>query len=171
MAFVPNFNKLYLHVPWIAEFLFKLNNALMRDERNSLSEHFKYRLSFIASRDNECPYCTSHHVGTLKRRWNYTDELLKKVLEFQGPADEREAVAMEFVHQASLDPAAVTDELRARLAKHFTPQEVMEIVVLVGFWKMYNTMHLAMKVPIEDPVMAYKCWVDFEPGQPVPAKG
>src|SRR5262245_10359917 len=53
MGFLPNTLKLYLHVPWIAEFLFRLNNAIMRDERNSLNEQLKYRLAFIASRDNE----------------------------------------------------------------------------------------------------------------------
>ena len=48
----------------------------------------------------------------------------------------------------------MTDELRARLASHFTPQEVMEIVLAIGFWQMYNVMHSAMAVPIEDPVIA-----------------
>lgn len=160
MGFLPNTLKLYLHIPWVAEFLFKLNNAVMRDERGSLSEHFKYRLGLVASRDNECRYCTAHHVLTLKRRWGYDDEGVEKVLRLEKPADEREAVAMEFVHQASLDPTGVTDEMRRRLAEHFTPQEVMEIVLVVGFWKMYNTMHTAMGAPLEDPVLPYQDWVE-----------
>ncbi len=168
MGFLPNAIKLYLHVPWIAEFLIGLNNALMRDERNALSEHFKYRLSMLASRVNECTYCTAHHAATLKRRWGYGDEGLRQALGQEGPADEREAVAMEFVQQASKDATAVSDELRARLAKHFTPQEVMEIVLVIGFWKMYNTMHSAMNVPIEDPVLGDQCWVK-EPTEPANA--
>ncbi len=164
MGFLPHTLKLYLHVPWIAEYLFRLNNAVMRDERNSLSEHFKYRLSFIISRDNECRYCTAHHALTLRRRWGYDEEELEHVLRLEEPMDEREAVAREFVHQASLDPAGVTDELRARLAEHFTPQEVMEIVLVVGFWKMYNTMHTAMAAPLEDPVLEYRAWVEVQPG-------
>ncbi len=165
MGFLPNTLKLYLHVPWIAEYLFRLNNAVMRDERNSLSEHLKYRLAFVASRDNQCTYCTAHHAATLKRRWNYSDEFIEKVLRQEGPADAREAVAVEFVHQASLDPAGVTDDLRARLAQHFSGQEVMEIVLLVGFWKMYNTMHTAMNVPIEDPVLDFRCYVNVKPAE------
>ncbi len=161
MGFLPNTLKLYLHTPWIAEHIFKLNNAVMRDERNSLSEHLKYRLALLASRDNECPYCTAHNVLTLKRRWEHGDEELEHILNLDEPADEREAVAMEFVHQASLDPAGVTDELRAKLANHFSNQEVMEIVLIVGFWKMYNTMHLAMAAPIEDPALEYRDWVKF----------
>jgi alkylhydroperoxidase family enzyme len=164
MAFLPNAIKLYLHVPWAAEFLFNLNNAIMRDERNGLSEHFKYRLSMLASRENVCAYCTAHHAATLKRRWGYDDKKLQEVLNPEGPVSERDAVAMEFVREASLDATKVSDDLRARLAKHFTPQQVMEIVLVVGFWKMYNTMHNAMNLPIEDPVMAFKCWVDYPTG-------
>ena len=162
MGFLPNTLKLYLHVPWIAEHIFKLNNAVMRDERNALSEHLKYRLSLLASRDNECPYCTSHNVLTLKRRWQYEDADIEDVLHLE-PQDEQEAVAMGFVHQACLDPAGVTNEMRSRLAEHFSPQEVMEIVLIVGFWKMYNTMHLAMAAPIEEPAKEFRHWVNVHP--------
>jgi alkylhydroperoxidase family enzyme len=166
MGFLPNAIKLYLHTPWIAEHLCRLNNALMRDERNGLSEEFKYRVAFVASRANDCPYCVSHQACTLERRWNYAPEKLAATLDPAAPRDAREDVAMEFVLQSSKDPAGVTDELRARLAKHFTPGEVMEIVLLVGFWKMYNLMHVAMAVPIEDPVAGYKDWVKFEAPSP-----
>ena len=161
MTFFPNAIKLYLHIPWIAEFLFNFNNAVMRDERNSLSEHFKYRLSFLSSRENGCAYCTAHHAATLKRRWNYSDKLLADVLGDGEPADDREAVAFEFVREASHNPGGVSDDLRSRLAQHFTPQEVMEIVLVTGFWKMYNMMHVAMAVPIEDPVKEYRRWVEY----------
>jgi AhpD family alkylhydroperoxidase len=165
MGFLPYTLRLYLHVPWAAECLFRLNNGVMRDERSSLSEHLKYRLALVASRDNGCTYCTAHHVATLKRRWGYTDEQVSQVLCLEDPQDEREAVAMEFVHQASLNPAAVTDELRTRLAERFTPQEVMEIVLVAGFWKMYNTMHTAMGVPLEKPVVPYRNFVHIQPGK------
>lgn len=161
MGFLPNTLKLYLHVPWAAEYLFRLNNAIMRDERNALSEHFKYRLSFLASRDNVCKYCTAHTVLVLKNRWGYTEEDLEKILKLEDPVDEREAVAREFVEAASLDPNGVSEDLLARLAELFTPQEVMEIVLVVGFWKMYNTMHSAMRAPLEDPVLSYGHWVDI----------
>lgn len=163
MGFMPNTVKLYLHVPWAAEMLYRLNNAIMRDERSSLSEHFKYRLSIVASRDNECEYCTAHHVGLLKDRWGYEDEKLEKVLKLEDAADEREQAALDFVHQASLDPVGVTAAQRAALAKHFTPQECMEIVLVIGFWKMYNSMHSAMGAPLEDPVVGFAEWVNVPP--------
>jgi uncharacterized peroxidase-related enzyme len=163
MAFLPNAIKLYLHNPWSAEHLMRFNNAVMRSEQGSLPEEFKYRLALVASRDNECTYCTAHHAATLKRRWNYSEDDLDRVLSLDQPANEREAVAFEFVHQASLDPAGVTDDLRRRLAEHYTPSEVMEIVLVMGFWKMYNTMHTAMGVPLEDPVAHEAGWVKVAP--------
>ncbi|WP_432838711.1 carboxymuconolactone decarboxylase family protein [Dactylosporangium sp. CA-092794] len=163
MGFLPNTIKLYLHVPWVAEQLFRLNNAIMRDERNGLSEHLKYRLSIIASRDNDCEYCTAHHVAILKGRWGYAESAVEQILQMEHGQDERERVAVEFVHRASLDPTTVPGELRRRLAELFSPQEVMEIVFVVGFWKMYNTMHSAMAAPLEDPVSQYAGWVHVQP--------
>jgi AhpD family alkylhydroperoxidase len=162
MGFFPNAIKLYLHVPWIAEHMFRMNNGLMRDERNGLDEELKYRLAFVASRTNDCPYCVAHHACTLERRWNYSERQIAATLDPAAPRNEREAVAMEFVRQASKDAAGVTDDLRSRLAQHFKPHEVMEVVLLVGFWKMYNLMHVAMNVPIEDLVTDYKDWVTFD---------
>ncbi|MDQ3782517.1 MAG: hypothetical protein M3349_06220, partial [Actinomycetota bacterium] len=89
MGFLPHTVALYLHVPWAAEYLIRLNNAIMRDERNALSEHFKYRLSFIASRDNECTYCTAHTARVLEGRWQYDEADLEKVLRLEEPRDER----------------------------------------------------------------------------------
>jgi uncharacterized peroxidase-related enzyme len=163
MGFLPHTIKLYIHNPWSAEHLFRLNNAIMRSEQGSLSEQFKYRLALVVSRDNECTYCTAHHITTLKRRWGYSENDLNSLLSLDAPVDEREAVAFEFVHQASLDPTGVSDELRARVAQHFTPGEVMEIVLVMGFWKMYNTMHTAMGVPLEDPVAQEAGWVQVQP--------
>ena len=174
MGFMPNCNKIYMHVPWIAQPLFHLNNAIMRDERNSLSEHLKYRIALAVSRTNECPYCVSHHAGTLQRRWQYDDGEVQNLLHLDQPTDEREAVAMEFATQASLDAGGVDDELRTKLAAAFTPQEVMEIVTLIGFWKMYNMMHAAMALPIEEPVAGLEAWMHVQPAgadrDPVEAK-
>jgi uncharacterized peroxidase-related enzyme len=160
MAFLPNAIKLYLHNPWSAEHLIKLNNAVMRSEQGSLSEEFKYRLAIIASRDNECTYCTAHHAKTLQRRWQYSEGDLQSLLGLDEPRDEREAVAFEFVHQSSLDPAGVTDDLRRRLTEHFTPSEIMEISYVMGFWKMYNVIHSALGIPLEDPVLEEAKWVN-----------
>src|SRR5690348_2503782 len=49
MGFLPHTIRLSLHTPWAAEHLFRLNNAVMRNEQSTLTEEFKYRLALIAS--------------------------------------------------------------------------------------------------------------------------
>ena len=39
----------------------------------------------------------------------------------------------------------------------------MEIVVLIGFRKMYNLMHAAMALPIEDPMAGLEQWMHVQP--------
>lgn len=163
MGFFPNCNKLYMYVPWITEHMFAFNNAIMRDERNAISEHLKYKIAVSVARTHECEYCTSHHAGTLKRRWNYSDDQLEGVLHADEPDNEAEAVAIEYANIASLDPHGVDADLRARLAAHFTPQQVMEIVLCVGFWGMYAALHAAMDLPIEQPVAGLEKWVGTKP--------
>lgn len=163
MGFQPNCNKVYAHVPWMADHMIALNNSIMRDDRNELSEHFKYKLALSVARTHECEYCTSHHSGTLKRRWEYEDSDLETLLHADEPSDEAEAVAIEYANMASLDPNGVSDDLRARLAEHFNPQQVMEIVLCVGFWGMYAAMHAAMKLPIEEPMKGNEQWMHTKP--------
>ena len=91
------------------------------------------------------------------------DDDVHGVLSLDQPTDEREAVAFEFAHQASLDPIGVSDELRRQMAEHFTPSEVIEIAYVIGFWKMYNTIYSALHIPLEDPVLDDARWVNVAP--------
>ncbi|MET7992116.1 hypothetical protein ABZU76_14540 [Amycolatopsis sp. NPDC005232] len=45
------------------------------------------------------------------------------------------------------------------MSEHFTPAQVMEIVLVTGFWKMYNTMHSAMAALLKDAVANFAHWV------------
>ena len=163
MGFQPNCNKLYAHVPWMADHMIRLNNSIMRDDRNSLPEHFKYKIALSVARTHECEYCTSHHASTLQRRWEYGEDDVENLLTGDAITDEAEAAALDYANMASLDPNGVTDEQRAKLAEHFNPQQVMEIVLTVGFWGMYAALHAAMNLPIEDPMKGAEKWVATKP--------
>ena len=36
-----------------------------------------------------------------------------------------------------------------RLKAHLTPAQIIELACVVGFWKMYNTIHDSLRIPIE----------------------
>ena len=162
MGFLPNALRLYLHRPHILKQIIRLNNTVMRHEENVLSEEFKYRMSFIISRNHGCRYCTTHHAMTLKKKFGSSDDDLEQILSLRDPVDEREAMAWEFADAASHGPEHVTDAMRQRLAELFTPEEIIEIAATLGFWAFYNRIHSSLDVPIEEHLLPMSGWIDFQ---------
>jgi len=166
MGFVPNSFRLYLHSPHIFKQVNRLNNTVMRHMANVLPEDFKYRLAFIISRGHKCRYCSAHAADGIKRKWALDDHRLDEILHLENPHDEREEVAWEFVHAASQGPEHVTDDLRRRLAEHFTPEEIIEIACTLGFWAFFNRVHSSLGIPIESHLSAEEHWVDTDVTRP-----
>lgn len=160
MGFLPNALKLYAHRPHILRQIIRLNNTVMRHESNDLSEEFKYRLSFIISRNHGCRYCSAHHANTMKTKFGYDNEELTDILRLNNPRDDRERAAWAFVDAASQGPEHTTDELRSDLTRHFTPEEIVEIATTLGFWAFYNRIHSNLNVPIEEHLLPESGWVD-----------
>lgn len=157
MGFLPNALRFYLHRPEIAAVLWKLNDAVMRDASSTLSQGLKRKLGALASKTNGCKYCTTHHCEILKspagfgaEGWETSDEELGALLDgHPQAANAMEQVCFDFVAAASVDPTDVPDELYARLQQHLTPPQIVELTAVVGFWKMYNAIHDALRIPIE----------------------
>ncbi len=166
MGFVPNSFRLYLHSPHIFRQVNRLNNTVMRHAANVLPEDFKYRLGLLISRNHGCRYCCSHEAHAMKRKWGLDDQRLDEILHLENPHDEREGVAWEFVHAASQGPQHVTDDLRRRLAMHFSPEERVEIACTLGFWAFFNRVHSSLGVPIESHLLDEAHWVDTSATRP-----
>jgi len=157
MGFLPNALKLYMHRPEIAETLWTLNSNVMRDPSSTLDQGLKRRLGAVASKVNGCRYCTSHHCAILKspksagaEGWGLTPEELTDMLRGEGePKNEMQRACFDFVRAASQDPGGVPDEIYERLTAQLTAPQIVELSCVVGFWKMYNTIHEALRVPIE----------------------
>jgi uncharacterized peroxidase-related enzyme len=157
MGFIPNALKLYMHRPEIAETLWKLNSNIMRDPSSTLDQGLKRRLSAICSKTNSCTYCTAHCCGMLKKPvagesegWGMTrDEVMDLVRGDLEPRDEVERVCFDFARAASANPGTVPDEVFDRLRTYLTPPQIIELSCVIGFWKMYNTIHDALRIPIE----------------------
>lgn len=157
MGFLPNALKLYMHRPEIAEVLWKLNDTIMRDESSVLDQQLKRQLALVASKVNGCQYCTTHHCTIVKRPisgldegWGLEQGEVDALLNNQYQAgDEKESICFDFVIAASMDPDNVEDAIYIRLKQHLTPEEIIELASLVGFWKMYNTIHDSLRIPIE----------------------
>ena len=161
MGFLPNALKLYMHRPEILQCMININNAAMRDPSSHLSAELKRRVSLLCSALNHSAYCVAHNAGTMKKGaegdgegWGYSAADVAKVLEpDNNELDEIEAACMDYARAATLDPSDVPQEVVLKLAEVLTPPQVVELACVVGFWKMYNTIHESLYVPLEDELL------------------
>ena len=158
MGFFPNALKLYLHRPEILECLIRLNNVTMRDESSHLDQELKRKVSIVCSALNQSAYCVAHNAAILRKGadgggegWNYTDEDVARILDpDHEDVDQVEAACMDYARAASTDASEVPQEIVSRLSEMLTPPQVVELACVVGFWKMYNTIHESLYIPLED---------------------
>ena len=157
MGFLPNALKLYMHRPEIAEVLWQLNDRVMRHSSSTLDQKLKRQLGTLASKLNGCNYCTSHNAKSLQNAsgqavegWGYSDEDLDDLLSGEWrPEGDLELACFDFVTEATMDAENVSEETYAQLKEHLTPGQIVELAGVVGFWKLYNTIHLSLQIPLE----------------------
>lgn len=162
MGFLPNALKLYMHRPEIAEVLWELNDRVMRDESSVLDQLLKRKCALIASKVNGCQYCTTHHCTIVKRPavgldegWGLEQEEVDALLNQEyGDVDEEQLACLDFVAAASLEPGDVSEDIYLRLKRYLSPEGIVELALLVGFWKMYNTIHDSLRIPVEQSLVA-----------------
>ena len=168
MGFLPNALKLYMHRPEISAPLWTLNSKIMRDKTSTLDQNLKRRLAAVICKVNGCTYCTAHScamltkpVGIGPEGWGMDDNEVIAMLRPEGLAhNEMEQVCFDFAAAASHSPQTVPDEIYDRLVTHLTPPQVMELACVVGFWKMYNTIHDALRIPIEGHLVEESAYID-----------
>ena len=168
MGFMPNALRLYMHRPEILACLIRLNNTVMRDPSSALDAGLKRRISAICSYLNKSAYCVAHNTNTLKAEsggegegWAFTDEDIVKLLDqAYAPDDPAERAAIDYARAATVDHSNVPRKVLDRLAETMTPPQVVELACVVGFWKMYNSVHEAMHVPVEEALLGNVAFLD-----------
>ena len=95
--------------------------------------------------------------------WGWSDEEVRALLDpgFE-PDDPVEAACFAFARAATRDPSDVPQAVIARLTEALTPPQVIELACVVGFWRMYNSIHESLYVPVEDELLGGR---DFNPDE------
>ena len=75
--------------------------------------------------------------------------------------DDFEKACLDYVEAASSDPTSVPQSVLDNLKKELTPAQIIELACVVGFWKMYNTIHDSLHVPLEEDLLAESGYVDL----------
>jgi uncharacterized peroxidase-related enzyme len=150
MGFIPHSVLIMAHKPKMVQAFQQLSAAIW-DPESAVPVPFKRLLAHVASRSAGCQYCMAHtaegavKLGIEQRKldavWDF------KVSPLFTPA---ERAALDVAVGAGCVPNAVTDGMFLELRKHWTEEQIVEIVGLIALFGFLNRWNDTMATPLED---------------------
>lgn len=150
LGVVPNSVLTMQRRPKIARAFTELNKAVMENGGRVTAEQ-KRLIGYVASHAAGCRYCEAHTILAAER-FGATPERLASVWEYQTSPHftEAERAAFDFALAAACLPNAVTPEIQTNLRKHWTDDEIVEIVGVVALFGFLNRWNDSMATTLED---------------------
>lgn len=149
LGFTPNSVLTMQRKPKLVKAFAQLNAAVM-DPSGEVDLGLRRLIGHLASKASGCLYCQAH---TLLGAHNFgvTEEKLAAVWTYASsplytPA---ERVALDFALAAASQPNAVTDELFARLQRHWSEAQIVEILGVVAMFGFLNRWNDSMATTLE----------------------
>ena len=119
------------------------------DTAMTLDNTFKVKLFWVTSRTNNCYYCLGHQEHKLAGAGVSDDDIAALDGDWAGfPANEKAALA--FTRKLTFRPDTVGPADIADLTKHYTPTQVLEILVTVAGYNSTNRWTDGLNIPAED---------------------
>ena len=150
MGFIPNSYLIMARKPKMVQGFQAFSSAIW-DPQSKVPLAFKRLMAHVASRSAGCQYCMAHtgegavKLGVEQRKldavWDY------KTSPLFTPA---ERAALDVAVAAGCVPNAVTDEMFLQLRKHWSEEQIVEIVGLIALFGFLNRWNDTMATPLED---------------------
>jgi uncharacterized peroxidase-related enzyme len=154
LGFAPNSVLTMQRRPEIAKAFINLNKAVMANAGRVTSEQ-KRLIGLIASQTAGCNYCQAH-TALAAQRYGASDARIAEVWNYQEsplftPA---EKAALAFAQAAAAIPNRVDAKVAAELKRHWTDEEIVEILGVVSLFGYLNRWNDAMATSIEPGAVA-----------------
>jgi uncharacterized peroxidase-related enzyme len=150
MGFIPNSVLIMQRKPKMVQAFTQMSAAIW-DPQGQVDLRLKRLISHVASRAAGCRYCMAHtadgaaKLGVDQQKldavWNYQSSPLFS-------AAERAALDVAVV--ASSVPNAVTDEMFLELRKHWSDEQIVEIVGVIAMFGFLNRWNDTLATPLEE---------------------
>jgi len=149
LGFPPNSVLTMQRRPAIAKAFIELNKAVMENKGRVTSEQ-KRLIGYIASLTAGCRYCQAH-TARAAERYGGSDARLADIWNYERsdlftPA---EKAAFAFAQAASSVPNAVDAAIGAELRRHWTDDEIVEILGVIALFGYLNRWNDSMATAIE----------------------
>jgi uncharacterized peroxidase-related enzyme len=148
LGFVPNSVLAMLRVSGLAQALGALNGAVMG--QGSVDKGFKRLIAHMASRAAGCQYCMAHTAAGSQIH-GVSPERLDALWTFDHSAlfSDAEKVALELALAAGQVPNAADDALFECLRKHWSEEQILEIVGVVSLFGFLNRWNDTLATSLE----------------------
>lgn len=115
----------------------------------TLDNTFKVKLFWITSRANNCYYCLGHQEQKLLVAGCSDDEIAALDSDWSKATD-KEKAAYAFTKKLTHEPHKITTADLDGMKKHYTPTQVLEIVVTVAGYNSTNRWTDGLNIPAEE---------------------
>lgn len=145
---VPNLLRTLARKPEIMKAARALRAAVLAP--GLVSDELKNMISQIASKGAGCSYCAAH-TATFGIDLGIAPEKASALWDFERSAlfDDAERAALKVALGAAQVPNAVTDEDFDELKNHFTDEQIVELLSVVGVFGFYNRMNDTLATELE----------------------
>ena len=149
LGFPPNSVLTMQRRPEIAKAFTHLNRAVMENGGRVNSEQ-KRLIGHLASANAGCRYCEAHTVLAAKR-FGASDERVAELWNFRASSlfSAAEKAAFEFALAAASIPNAVDETIAAELHRHWSDDEIVEILGVVALFGFLNRWNDSMATTLE----------------------
>ncbi|WP_221174172.1 carboxymuconolactone decarboxylase family protein [Rhodanobacter sp. OR444] len=119
-------------------------------KRSPLSPALRSLVTVRVSQINWCRFCVDVNSATLAKRTGSMEKVLALAdWRHSDLYDDVEAAALEYAEAMTCSDRQVTDELVARLSKHFDDDALVELTGLIAFQNMSSKFNSALDVPAQ----------------------
>jgi uncharacterized peroxidase-related enzyme len=150
LGFIPNSILIMQRKPKLARALTQMTAAVW-DPQGEVDRGFKRIIAHVASRAAGCQYCMAHTAGGALH-FGIEDRKLAAVWEYQTSPlySVAERATLDFAIAAASVPNAVTDDMFAELRKHWSEEQIVEIVAVIALFGFLNRWNDTLATPLED---------------------
>ncbi len=150
LGFVPNSLLTMQRRPKMVKGFGELTKAVM-DPEGGVDLGFMRLVAHFASRAAGCQYCEAHSLVAAKIH-NIPQEKLDAIWEYHTSPlySEAERAALDFALAAGSVPNAVDAEIFARMRKHWSEDQIVQILGVVCLYGFLNRWNDSMATTLED---------------------
>jgi len=150
LGVIPNSVRTMARRPHIARAFTELNKAVMKCD-GAVTPEFKRLIGYVTSYVSGCRYCQAHTVlGS--QRFGSTEERLNDAWNHAASPHftTAEKAALAFAQAAAQVPNAVDDDVAAELRRHWSDDDIVEIMAVIALFGYLNRWNDSMGSALED---------------------